>query len=66
LPFYFIMLRVTLGPIALCKIEWTESTKSRYRLTSLPQSFWRSSSCRRLSADTSPQCLRYPRSWSCP
>jgi hypothetical protein len=21
LPFYFIMLRVTLGPIALCKIE---------------------------------------------
>jgi len=46
LPFYFIMLRVTLGPIALCKIEWTESTKSRYRLTSLEgslrQSFWRS------------------------
>jgi hypothetical protein len=45
LPFYFIMLRVTLGPIAL-KIEWTESTKSRYRLTSLEgslrQSFWRS------------------------
>ena len=55
LPFYFIMLRVTLGLIALCKIEWTESTKSRYRLTSLEgslrQSFDALASCRRSTAE---------------